>query len=89
MLPERSHWVALGAMGVAVLVQGMLDVAAGTPPVRAGVTIISGLLLVGSGTVGFVRFRGPTEEMASPLVRAVAVMGALVYVGITLVRVVQ
>lgn len=89
MLPERSHWIALGAVGGAVVVQGALDVAAGSPRARTAVFILSGLLLVGSGSVGFVRSPEALAGSNSLLVRAVTVAGALLYVSFTFLRVMQ
>ncbi|MFB6201802.1 MAG: hypothetical protein ABEI98_07310 [Halorhabdus sp.] len=89
MLPERSHWVALAAMGGAVVIQGVLDVTADTSFSRAVVIVLCGLVLIGSGSIGFVRSH-ETPTGSNPVVlRAVTVGGAVLYIGLTVLRVIQ
>jgi hypothetical protein len=89
MLPERSHWVALAAMGGAVVLQGVLDLTAGASAVRTAAIMLCGLVLVGSGSIGFVRSDETPSGSNPAILRAVTVGGALVYISLTVLRVVQ
>lgn len=88
MLPERSHWVALAAMGGAVVLQGALDVTAGTSILRAAVIMLCGLVLIGSGSIGFVRSYETSAGSNPVILRAVTVGGAALYISLTVLRVI-
>lgn len=89
MLPERTHWVALAAAGGAIVIQGTLDVTAGTSFPTAAVMVLCGLVLIGSGSVGFVRSHETSVGSNPVILRAAAVGGAVLYISLTALRVVQ
>jgi hypothetical protein len=80
-----SVWITLSAMGGAMIIQGAVNVVVGSAPLGSAVRIFGGLLLIGSGSVGYIRSPKTLEVPGTSglIIRAVGTVGAVIYVVIT------